>query len=257
MTYLLRALLLLALVPFAACGGSVSKGGGSEAPSCGTIVPSHFAVAAPAGRTTVQAALLAPFYFAPDFMTATLPVRAGEVERDESQGITKVALLDRHSGKTRVSRMFWKNVGTSTPDSALACSILHDNHNAWVTGSSDRAMALAVNAMAANDGGYVLVREGKVAAAVRLEIGGLMTARPAEVFRDELLAMRAAMRGMQWMEGERTWIQDFLGVDYVTEALIYGFLTCPPWHWTFIPPTASVPEGLINIRTGATHPVVW
>jgi adenine deaminase len=223
----------------------------------GTIEPSHFAVPAPPGRSTMQAALLAPFRFEPDFMTATLPVVAGNVQRDESQNITKVALLDRHSGRIRVSRMFWKNVGTSTPNSALACSILHDNHNAWVTGSSDQAMALAINTMAANDGGYVLVREGKVAAAVRLEIGGLMTARPAEVFRDELLAMRAAMREMTWMEGERTWIQDFLGVDYVTEALIYGFLTCRPWHWTFIPPTESVPEGLINVRTGATHPVVW
>jgi adenine deaminase len=223
----------------------------------GTIEPSHFEVRAPEGRATVQAALLAPFHFEPDFMTATLPVVAGMVQRDETRAITKVALLDRHSGRIRISRMFWKNVGTSTPDSALACSILHDNHNAWVTGSSDKAMALAVNTMAANDGGYALVREGKVAAAVRLEIGGLMTARPAEAFRDELLEMRAAMRKMTWMEGEPTWIQDFLGVDFITEALIYGFLTCPPWHWSFIPPTDAVPEGLINIRTGATHPVVW
>ena len=53
--------------------------------------------------------------------------------------------------------MFWKDVGMKTPDSAMCCSIVHDNHNAWVVGSSDAAMATAVNAMAAMDGGFVLV----------------------------------------------------------------------------------------------------
>ena len=42
-------------------------------------------------------------------------------------------------------------------------------------------MATAVNAMAEMDGGFVLVREGKVVARVRLEVGGLMTARPVDV----------------------------------------------------------------------------
>lgn len=178
------------------------------------------------------------------------------VLRDESQAITKVALLDRYSGRTRVSRMFWRDVGMKTPDSAMCCSIVHDNHNAWVVGSSDAAMALAVNAMAEMDGGFVLVREGAVAARVRLEIGGLMTARPAEAFADELLAMRAVMDEMEWLEKPVFRLQNFLGVDHVTEALCYGFLTCPPWVWTFIPPTDLVPEGLINIRSGETHPVV-
>jgi adenine deaminase len=65
------------------------------------------------------------------------------------------------------------------------------------------------------------------------------------------------MDQMEWMEKPVARIQQFLGVEHITEALCYGFLTCPPWIWTFIPPTDSVPEGLVNIRTGATHPVVW
>jgi adenine deaminase len=223
----------------------------------GVIEASHFIVAAPPDRGAVQAAILKPFHFEPDFMTAVLPVRKGIVQRDEANGITKVALLDRYSGQIRVSRMFWRGVGTSTPNSAMACSIVHDNHNSWVTGSSDEAMALAVNTMAEIDGGYVLVREGKVVSTLRLEIGGLMTARSAEAFSDNLKQMRAEMDQMEWLDEERHWIQDFLGVNHMTEVLIYGFLTCPPWHWTFIPPTPLVPEGLINIRTGQIHPVVW
>ena len=223
----------------------------------GPITASHFALHAPLSRTTVQAAILKPFHFEPDFLTATLPVKDGIVLRDESERITKIALLDRYSSKIRVSKMFWKGVGIKTPNSAMCCSIVHDNHNAWVTGSSDEAMALAVNTMAEIDGGYVLVREGKVVSTLRLEIGGLMTARTAEAFADNLDQMHKEMAQMEWLDESRHWILDFLGADYLSESLIYAFLTCPPWHWTFIPPTDKVPEGLVNIRTGQTHPVVW
>ena len=179
------------------------------------------------------------------------------MQRDETRAITKVALLDRYSGRTRVSRMFWKDVGMKTPDSAMCCSIVHDNHNAWAIGSSDEAMALAVNTMAEMDGGFVLVREGNVTARVRLEIGGLMTARPAEELAADLLAMRAEMEKLEWMEKPVPRIQEFLGVNHVTEALCYAFLTCPPWQWTFMPPTDALPEGFVNVRTGETHPVIW
>jgi adenine deaminase len=192
-----------------------------------------------------------------DFLTATLPVIDGAVQRDEAQMITKVALLDRYSGKTRVSKMFWKDVGMKTPHSAMCCSIAHDNHNAWVTGSSDEAMVLAVNTMAEMDGGYVLVREGRVVSTLRLEIGGLMTARPAEAFSENLQQMRAEMEKMEWLEKGPHPLREFLGVEHVTEALIYGFLTCPPWIWIMIPPTDDLPEGFLNNRTGKTHPIVW
>ncbi len=221
------------------------------------IEAADFAVAAPLGRTTVQAAVVPPFHHQKDFFTVELTVKDGFVQRDETRAITKVALLDRYSGRARVSRRFWKDVGMRTRDSAMSYSIVHDNHNAWAIGSSDEAMALAVNAMAEMDGGFVLVREGKLAARVRLEIGGLMTARPAEALAADLLAMRAEMEKLEWMEKPVPRIQEFLGVNHVTEALCYAFLTCPPWQWTFMPPTDALPEGFVNVRTGETHPVIW
>jgi len=223
----------------------------------GPVSAADFAVRAPPGRDTVQAAILAPSYFKPDFMTETLRVREGAVERDADRRITKIALLDRYSGRKRISRMFWRDVGMKTPDSAMACSIVHDNHNAWVTGSSDEAMALAVNRLAEIDGGYVLVRGGRVAAEVRLEIGGLMSARTAEAVSRDLLHMREEMELMEWLELPVHRLQEFLGVKHMTEALNYAFLTCPPWIWVFVPPNDRVPEGLVNVRTGKTHPVVW
>lgn len=221
------------------------------------ILASDFRVAAPEGRATVQAAVVPPFHHQSEFFTVELSVKNGEVQRDETRAITKVALLDRYSGKTRISHMFWKDVGMKTPNSAMCCSIVHDNHNAWVVGSCDESMALAVNTMAEMDGGFVLVREGNVVAKVRLEIGGLMTARPAEQLARDLLAMRAEMDKLEWMEKPVPRIQEFLGVEHLTEALCYAFLTCPPWQWTFMPSTDAVPEGFVNIKTGETHPVIW
>jgi adenine deaminase len=223
----------------------------------GKITAGHFAVQAPSGRETVTAAILEATAHREEFLTATLPVVDGLVQRDVAQSITKVALLDRYSGRTRISKMFWKDVGMKTRDSAMGCSILHDNHNAWVTGSSDEAMALAVNTMAEIDGGYVLVCEGRVVSTLRLEIGGLMTARPAEAFAENLQQMRAEMEKIDWLEKESFPLKEFLGVEHVTEALIYGFLTCPPWIWIMVPPTDAVPEGFLNNRTGKTHPIVW
>ncbi|MEJ0001092.1 MAG: adenine deaminase C-terminal domain-containing protein [Verrucomicrobiota bacterium] len=188
----------------------------------GNVTPDLFVIEAPAGRETVQAALLTPFLFAPEFATGTLPVSGGIVQRDEAQGVTKVALLDRYSGRLRVSKMFWKDVGFRTPDCALCCSIAHDNHQAWVTGSSDAAMATAINAMAEIQGGYVLVSHGKVTATVRLEIGGLMTARPAEDFARDLLALRAEMAKLELLEKPGFPFSEMLGVDSATEAMNYA-----------------------------------
>jgi adenine deaminase len=223
----------------------------------GKITADMFVVRAPAGRETVNSALLTPFLFQPDFPTGVLPVKDGVVQRDEAQGVTKVALLDRYSGRRRASVMFWKDIGFKTPDSALCCSIAHDNHQAWATGSSDEAMATALNAMAEIDGGYVLVSQGKVVASVRLEIGGLMTARTAEEFARDLLALRAEMNKLELLETGVFPFKELLGVDRVTEALNYGFLTCPPWYWVMVPPTDTIPHCLVNNRTGQTHSVIW
>jgi adenine deaminase len=223
----------------------------------GILEAEQFVLKAPEGRDTVQAALLTPFRHEPEFVTAVLPVRGGVAQRDEAQGVTKVALVDRYSGRLRVSKMFLKDVGPKTPNSALSCSIAHDNHQVWVLGSSDEAMALAANTLAEMNGGYVLVRDGQVVARLRLEIGGLMTSRPAEAFTADLLNLRAEMDKMEWLDKGSFPVQEMLGVERLSEVMNYGFLTCLPRHWVMIPPTDSAPHCLVNIRTGLSHPVIW
>ena len=147
--------------------------------SSATIQPQDFAIAAEPGRDTMQAAVIRPFHWHPDFYTIELPVVDGAVQRDESAEHHQIRhrrpLLRRRAACRRCSGAA---AARATPDTALACSVAHDKHNIWCVGSSDAAMAKAVNTLRETQGGWALVHKGEVAATVRFEIGGLMTAAP-------------------------------------------------------------------------------
>jgi adenine deaminase len=219
-----------------------------------TVTAADFALKAKPGRATMKAAVIRPFHWHPEFYTLELPVRDGEVQRDSSQAVTKFAIVDRFSGEARISKMFWRGCGPATPETALACSVGHDKHNVWVVGSSDAAMAKAVNALAAIRGGWALVGEGELVATVRFEIGGLMSCRPAEEVDAEMQRLYAQARKVEWMY-EPTfrprWHPGF------PERLMFATLTCAPWTWVLVAPCDQAPDGFINVQTGETHPVVW
>jgi len=218
------------------------------------LTASDFAITAPAGRDTVNAALLRPFHWSDEFITTELPVVNGDVQRDASRNITKFAIVDRFSGEGKVGKMFWLGTGPSTPDSALACSVSHDKHNIWVVGSSDEAMAKAVNAITDMQGGWALVDHGQVEARVRYEVGGLMTCRPADQLHAEMQALYQAGEKIDWMY-EPTfsprWWPGF------PERLAFATLTCAPWRWVLVAPGPLAPEGFVNVQSGECHPVVW
>ncbi len=218
------------------------------------LTAEDFRIAAAPGRATMQAALLRPFHWADGFITAELSVVDGAVQRDAARNITKFAIVDRFSGAARTARMFWLGCGPADADSALACSVAHDKHNIWVVGSSDAAMAQAVNALVAQQGGWALVRGGAVVATVRYEVGGLMTCRPAEALDAEMQVLYAEAAQMVWLYEPTFHARWFPGFP---ERLIFATLTCAPWQWVLVAPCAQAPEGFVNVQTGATHPVVW
>ena len=51
----------------------------------------------------------------------------------------------------------------------------HDSHNVICVGVSNEEMYAAVQALVAQDGGFVLVKDGKVIASLPLPIAGLMS----------------------------------------------------------------------------------
>jgi adenine deaminase len=222
-----------------------------------------FGVHAPPGRTEMKAALLRPFYFLPEFPFATLPVRDGLVQRDPAAEISKVAVIDRHHASGSIGRLFWQGLGPRDEDCAIACSVAHDHHQLWTLGSSDAAMALAANDCCASEGGWSFVRGGVVAARIRLEVGGLMTCRPAEELAAEMAAFDEALAAVSWYGapeyvGPNTAaIAKAHGDRHLVKAMIFAWLTCTPWHWVLLPPGPRNPTGLVNVTDGRTHPIVW
>jgi adenine deaminase len=210
----------------------------------GSFVAEDFEIAAPASVAKVTAAVLQPYHWQPDFMTLELPVQDGLVERGEEA--TKIAVIDRYHAVKKLGKMFWKNVGPKTPNCALACSVSHDHHNLWVLGSSDESMAIAVNKLVEMQGGWVLVKNNQIAATVSFEIGGLMTARPAEVLAAELRQLWSKAEEMEWH-----------GSQGFPRLMIFATLTCTPWHWVLVVPQREFPSGFVNVTTGETHPIVW
>jgi adenine deaminase len=218
------------------------------------LVGDDFVIKAEPGRATMQAALLRPFHWNQEFLVAELPVAGGAVQRDPARKITKFAIVDRYKGDGKLAAMFWIGCGPGDPDSALACSMAHDAHNIWVTGSSDAAMAMAVNRLQQIGGGWALVHRGRLAGDVRYEAGGLMTARPAEELDAEMQAFYRAAEPMEWMyepSVTTVWKPGF------PESLIFATLTCAPWRWVLVAPNARVPNGFVNVQTGELHAVVW
>jgi adenine deaminase len=218
------------------------------------LTADDFRIAAAPGRDTMQAAVIRPFHWHPDFYTMELPVADGAVQRLDSENLTKFSIVDRFSGEGKIAKMFWRGCGPRDPQSALACSVGHDKHNIWCVGSHDGAMAQAVNALIDQQGGWALVHRGELVATVRFEVGGLMSARSAQAVDADMQALYRAAEKVDWIY-EPTyrprWYPGF------PERLMAATLTCSPWTWVLVAPSPLAPEGFVNVGTGETHPIVW
>ena len=129
-----------------------------------------------------------------DRLTLALPERDGQRLPDPSQGVHKLAVLERHGVNGNIGRGFVHGFGGL--QGALAISVGHDCHNLIVVGDDDGAMALAVNRLIELQGGAVAVADGAVRAELALPIAGLISDRPFEEVETRLKALRAASRAM-------------------------------------------------------------
>ena len=112
-------------------------------------------------------------------------------------------------------------------------------------GSSDEAMAIAVNRIAKLQGGIVIVRANQVAAEVKMEIGGLMADRPPQVVATELEKMYEVADQMKWS-----------GSPGFPHRIRYCMITCTPYTWRLVIPYDGNPGGLVNLANGETFPIV-
>lgn len=107
---------------------------------------------------------------------------------DASVDILKIACVERHKNTNHIGVGYVKGYGLKS--GAVATSIAHDSHNIITVGCSDEDIALAVNTLAEQKGGIVVVDKGKVVASLPLAIAGLISDEPLQVVNDKLEAAK-------------------------------------------------------------------
>ena len=102
----------------------------------------------------------------------------GEFVRNPEVDLVKVAVVERHQGTGNVACGFLKGYGIK--EGAVALSVAHDSHNIIVVGVNDEEMEFPVNSLIEQEGGIVLVKEGKVIESMPMPIAGLMSDQSGE-----------------------------------------------------------------------------
>lgn len=97
----------------------------------------------------------------------------GDFVYSQEADIVKVAVVERHHGTGNVGLGLLQGYGLKK--GAVAVSIAHDSHNIIVAGTNNDDMARAVETLAAQKGGMVLVADNCVLDAIPLPIAGLMS----------------------------------------------------------------------------------
>ncbi|EFG36215.1 adenine deaminase [Brucella sp. NVSL 07-0026] len=119
-----------------------------------------------------------------------LKVGPNGVEPDLERDVVKVAVIERHGKNGNIATGFVHGFGLKA--GAIASMVSHDSHNICVVGASDEDIATAANRLGEIEGGFVVVRDGKVLAEMPLPIAGLMSTEPYETVREALRKLRHA-----------------------------------------------------------------
>jgi adenine deaminase len=103
-------------------------------------------------------------------------------------------------------------------------------------------MAFAANRCAAIEGGYVIVKDGKVLAELPLPIAGLMSDDDPVVVADAIRRLDQVARDLHPSPAL---------ADHPTDRITFMNLTCDPWKYSL------TDLGLFNLETQQRMPVVF
>lgn len=175
------------------------------------------------GEAVLSVIRISPLGTATKRTEKTLPVKDGEVLWQES-GLCLAALFERHGKNGNlafglVERGFQKK-------GAAATTWSHDSHNLLVLGNSPEDMALAQNRVIDLQGGYVVCTGGKVAAEVKLPVGGIISDAPLKELAEDLGKVRAAMKDLGYVNQNEIMSMSTLALPVSPELKLtdYGLL---------------------------------
>ncbi|MDO5621429.1 MAG: adenine deaminase [Paracoccus sp. (in: a-proteobacteria)] len=119
-----------------------------------------------------------------------IPPEDGDKRPDPARDLIRIAVIERHGKNGNIATGFVRGFGLQA--GAIASTVCHDHHNIVAVGADYADMALAANRLSEIEGGFVVVRDGKVLAELPLPVAGLMSLEPFETVRDRLHDLRAA-----------------------------------------------------------------
>ncbi len=110
--------------------------------------------------------------------TEQLPVIDGKLQPLLEKDVLKLAVIERHRATGNIGLGFVRGFGLKK--GAIASTVAHDSHNLVIAGCSDSDMLLAAREVAKLEGGWVVVADGRVLAALPLPIAGLLSDQELE-----------------------------------------------------------------------------
>ena len=130
------------------------------------------------------------------------------------EDILKMAVVERHKNTRHIGIGYLHGYGLK--EGAVATSVSHDSHNIICVGCNDADCAFAVNRIAENKGGIVVVNHGQVIAELPLEIAGLMSDKPLVEVNDLLQKAKAAAHA----QGVGNGIDPFMTLSFMALPVI-------------------------------------
>ncbi len=160
------------------------------------VAPEDFEVRVPAGAISARVLAMDTLPWIPitQGREVTLPVKDGVVQCDPDQDALYIAQVERYGINGNIGKAFMG--GFHLKSGAIASSVGHDNHNIIVLGTNHADMALAVNRVAALEGGQVVVRDGEVLGEIAYPVLGLLTDLSAEEAAEKKKALNALIHDM-------------------------------------------------------------
>ena len=123
--------------------------------------------------------------------TIRLPVKNGVVLWERKKG-NLVVVVDRYSGKAEYSKGFL--TGCWFHHGAVATSHAHDHHNLLAAGDNAEDMELALKWVVRNQGGIIVVSNGRILSALKLPVGGILSEEPMARLAEKVESLTESMK---------------------------------------------------------------
>ncbi len=157
---------------------------------------------------------------------AELDVTDGFIIADTKRDILPIAVVERYGKSGNIGKGFISGFGLKK--GAMATSVGHDHHNITVLGTNPADMAIAINRIAALNGGVVVAVDGQIKGEIPLPICGLLSDESGETVAAKIDQLQKELRQ--------------LGCPMASPFMTLSFITL-----IFIPAYGISDKGLVDV----------